>query len=59
MVNNGIITTEYVVNKEQAMYQKKAPCTIAMAAINIVVFLILSFQGMTEDVGFMLEHGAM
>ncbi len=41
------------------MYQKKAPCTIALAAVNIIVFLILSFQGMTEDAGFMLEHGAM
>lgn len=41
------------------MYQKKAPCTIALAAVNISVFLILSFQGMTEDAGFMLEHGAM
>lgn len=41
------------------MYQKKAPCTIALAAVNIIVFLVLSFQGMTEDAGFMLEHGAM
>ncbi len=41
------------------MYQKKAFCTIALAAVNIAVFLILSFQGATEDAGFMLEHGAM
>lgn len=41
------------------MYQKKAPCTIALVAVNIIVFLILSFQGMTEDARFMLEHGAM
>lgn len=41
------------------MYQNKAPCTIALAAANIIVFLVLSFQGMTEDAGFMLEHGAM
>lgn len=41
------------------MYQKKAPCTIVLAAVNIIVFLLLSFQGMTEDAGFMLEHGAM
>lgn len=59
MVNNGIMATENDVIKEQAMYQKKAPCTIVLAAVNIVVFLFLSFQGMTEDVGFMLEHGAM
>lgn len=41
------------------MYQKKAPCTIALAAVNVAVFLVLSFQGATEDAGFMLEHGAM
>lgn len=41
------------------MYQKRAPCTIALAAVNVAVFLALSFQGATEDAGFMLEHGAM
>lgn len=41
------------------MYRRKAPCTIALAAVNVLVFLFLSFQGMTEDAGFMLEHGAM
>lgn len=41
------------------MYQRKALCTIALAVANITIFLLLSFQGMTEDAGFMLEHGAM
>lgn len=41
------------------MYQKKTPCTIALAAANVAVFLVLSVQGATEDAGFMLEHGAM
>lgn len=41
------------------MYQKKAPCTIILATVNILVFLVLSFMGMTEDAEFMLEHGAM
>lgn len=41
------------------MYQKKAPCTIALAAVNVAVFLVLSFQGATEDAEFMLGHGAM
>ncbi len=41
------------------MYQKKAPCTVALVVINTVVFLALSFIGMTEDAGFMLQHGAM
>ena len=38
---------------------KKAPCTILIAAINVIVFFVLSFQGMTEDGAFMLKHGAM
>lgn len=59
MVNNGIITTECDLSKERAMYQKKAPCTIILAAVNILVFLVLSFMGMTEDAEFMLEYGAM
>lgn len=41
------------------MYQKKAPVTVLLAVINGVVFLALSFLGMTENAGFMLEHGAM
>ncbi len=38
---------------------KKPVCTISLAAVNVIVFLGLSFLGMTEDAGFMLEHGAM
>lgn len=34
-------------------------CTVFLIAINVIVFLVLSFQGMTEDAAFMLEHGAM
>ena len=41
------------------MYRKKAPCTVVLVAVNVIVFLFLSFQGMTEDAGFMLEYGAM
>ena len=38
---------------------KKQKCTIFLIAVNVIVFFVLSFQGMTEDAGFMLEHGAM
>lgn len=37
----------------------KAPCTIVLAVINIIVFFVLTSRGMTEDGGFMLEQGAM
>ena len=37
----------------------KAPCTVAFIAVNVIVFLFLSFRGMTEDGMFLLEHGAM
>lgn len=39
--------------------QKKPIITIILVVLNIVVFLNLSFQGSTEDVYHMLEHGAM
>ena len=39
--------------------QRKMVCTIVLAIINVVVFFVLSFGGMTEDVSYMLEHGAM
>ncbi|MBU3876514.1 rhomboid family intramembrane serine protease [Faecalicatena sp. AGMB00832] len=38
---------------------KKAVCTTVLIVINVGVFFILSFMGMTEDSMFMLEHGAM
>lgn len=43
------------------MRKKKinAPCTILLAAVNVIVFIILTSRGMTEDGRFLLEHGAM
>lgn len=38
---------------------KRQKCTIYLIAVNVIVFLVLSFQGMTENPQFMLEHGAM
>lgn len=38
---------------------KQAPVTNALTIINVVVFFILSFGGQTEDVYYMLDHGAM
>ena len=38
---------------------KKQKCTIFLIVVNVIVFFVLSFQGMTEDAQFMLEHGAM
>ncbi len=38
---------------------KKPVCTVILVMINVAVFLVLSFLGMTEDGGFMVEHGAM
>lgn len=38
---------------------RQAPVTLLLAAANIVVFLVLSFLGQTEDGSFMLAHGAM
>lgn len=38
---------------------KKAPCTVVLVAINVIIFLVLSLFGMTENSIFMLDHGAM
>lgn len=40
-------------------YKKLPICTIAIATANVLIFLGLSFMGMTEDSVFMMEHGAM
>ena len=42
------------------MHQMKKPViTIALVVINVLAFVWLSFFGMTEDGGYMLQHGAM
>ncbi len=38
---------------------KKQKCTIFLIIANVIVFLSLSFVGVTEDAEFMLKHGAM
>lgn len=38
---------------------KKAVCTIGIVLINVIVFLYLSFQGMTESGSFILKHGGL
>lgn len=41
-------------------YQKKtSSMTMLLAGANVIVFLLLSLRGMTEDAEFMLRHGAM
>lgn len=40
-------------------YGKKPVCMIGLVVINMAVFLLLSFGGMTEDGLYMLNHGAM
>ena len=39
--------------------KNKLNMTVLLAAVNVIVFLALSSQGMTEDAEFMLHHGAM
>lgn len=38
---------------------KKAPCTVVLIAINVIIFFTLTMFGATEDTLFMLKHGAM
>lgn len=39
--------------------QRKPVCVIGLVIINVIVFLLLSMGGMTEDGAYMVEHGAM
>lgn len=39
--------------------RRRVTCTTALIVINVIVFFVLSFGGMTEDGMYMLEHGAM
>ncbi len=39
--------------------RNKAPATLILILINIIVFVSLSFMGSTEDAYFMTEHGAL
>lgn len=39
--------------------EKRPYVTIALAAVNLLVFLVLEVLGSTEDVGFMFAHGAL
>lgn len=39
--------------------KKKPVITVGIIGINVLVFIWLSLFGMTEDAGYMLEHGAM
>jgi len=38
---------------------KKPIITVSLAAVNVIIFFILSFIGMPEDAGFLLRYGAM
>lgn len=45
--------------EKRGNYQKKPYITILLAIANVIVFFVLTAQGMTEDPEFMLYHGAM
>ncbi len=43
----------------KTFFREQSVCTIFLIVANVVVFIVLSIIGMTEDAQFMLEHGAM
>ena len=45
--------------QKSSFAQEFTPVNTAMVIINILVFAVMSFAGSTEDVDFMLAHGAM
>ena len=45
--------------QERSFAQEITPIDTALVIINVIVFFVMSFYGSTEDVEFMLDHGAM
>ena len=45
--------------QERSFLQEITPVNTALVIINVLVFAVMSFYGSTEDVEFMLDHGAM
>lgn len=44
---------------DRSVFEEFTPVNTALVIINVLVFAIMSFFGSTEDVEFMLGHGAM
>ena len=45
--------------QDRSFPQEFTPVNTALVIINVLVFIVMSFAGSTEDVEFMLDHGAM
>ncbi len=43
----------------RTFFREQSVCTIFLIAANVIVFIILSILGQTENAQFMLDHGAM
>ncbi len=43
----------------KTFFREQSVCTIFLIVANVVVFIVLSIMGTTENAQFMLEHGAM
>ena len=46
-------------DERKSFAQEFTPVNTAMVILNVLVFFVMSFAGSTEDIEFMLEHGAM
>ncbi len=44
---------------DRSFLEEITPVNTAMVIINVIVFICMSFAGSTEDIDFMLGHGAM
>lgn len=43
----------------KSLAQEFTPVNTAMVIFNVIVFFVMTFAGSTEDIEFMLDHGAM
>lgn len=51
--------TEVYYDEKRSPAREFTPVNTAMVIINVLVFFVLTFSGSTEDIEFMLKHGAM
>lgn len=45
--------------QDRSFAREFTPVNTALVVINVLVFLVMSFGGSTQQVGYMLDHGAM
>lgn len=57
VVTSGVAQRQTI--RQRELYEEFTLVNTIMVLINVIVFFVMSYLGQTEDVDFMLSHGAM